>query len=101
MSDDLDMKALSGDVPTRARDCVAAGCDVALNCWGRFDEMVRICELLPEMTDKSRERLDRAMTGVQFRCDSDRLAHLLDKRDRLLALANTEAKLTHGATGAA
>jgi beta-N-acetylhexosaminidase len=33
--------------------------------------------------------------------DPDRLAHLLDKRDQLLALTNTEAKLTHGATGAA
>ena len=101
MSDDLDMKALSGDVPTRARDCVAAGCDVALNCWGRFDEMVRICELLPDMTGKGRERLDQAMTAAQIRFDGDRLAHLLDKRDRLLALTNTEAKLTHGATGAA
>jgi beta-N-acetylhexosaminidase len=101
MSDDLDMKALSGDVPTRARDCVAAGCDVALNCWGRFDEMVRICELLPDITDIARHRLDRAMAGSRIGFDPDRLAHLLDKRDQLLALTDTNAKLTHGATGAA
>jgi len=101
MSDDLDMKALSGDVPTRARDCVVAGCDVALNCWGRFDEMVRICELLPEITDIARQRLDRAMEGSKISFDGDRMASLIDKRDQLLALTDTGAKLTHGATGAA
>lgn len=101
MSDDLDMNALSGDVPTRARDCVAAGCDIALNCWGRFDEMVRICEMLPEITDAAKDRLDRAMAGARIGFDGDRLAHLLGKRDELLALAQTDAKLTHGATGAA
>jgi hypothetical protein len=40
-----------------------------------------------------------ALPPVPF--DADRLAHLLDKRDQLLALADTETKLTGGATGAA
>jgi beta-N-acetylhexosaminidase len=101
MSDDLDMNALSGDVPSRALACVAAGCDIALNCWGRFDEMVAIAERLPEISDAAKARLDRAMAGITQRFDADRLAHLLDKRDRLLALADVGAKLTHGATGAA
>ena len=101
MSDDLDMKALSGDVPTRARDCVAAGCDIALNCWGRFDEMVRICEILPDITDIAAQRLERAMAGAQIRFDADRMAGLIDKRDQLLALADVTSKLTHAATGAA
>ena len=101
MSDDLDMNALSGDVPTRAAECVEAGCDIALNCWGRFDEMVAIAEKLPEITDMAKARLDRAMAGASLTFDPGRLAHLLDKRDQLLALTNTEAKLTHGATGAA
>lgn len=101
MSDDLDMNALTGDVPSRALRCVNAGCDIALNCWGRFDEMVAIAELLPEITEAAKARLDRAMAGSALKFDAGRLAHLLDKRDRLLALANTESKLTHGATGAA
>lgn len=101
MSDDLDMNALSGDVPTRAVDCVAAGCDIALNCWGRFDEMVVIAEKLPEITEAAKARLHRAMVGAAPKFDADRLAHLLDKRDQLLALTDTAAKLTHGATGAA
>lgn len=101
MSDDLDMNALSGDVPTRAADCVTAGCDIALNCWGRFDEMVAIAEKLPEITDIAKARLDRAMAGATLKFDAERLAHLLDKRDQLLALTDTSAKLTHGTTGAA
>lgn len=101
MSDDLDMNALSGDVPTRALNCVEAGCDIALNCWGRFDEMVAIADKLPEISDAAKARLDRAMAGATLGYDADRLAYLLDKRDQLLALTDTEAKLTHGATGAA
>lgn len=101
LSDDLEMNALSGDVPTRAADCVAAGCDIALNCWGRFDEMVAIAEKLPEITGAAKARLDRAMAGSVLKFDADRLAHLLDKRDQLLALADAGDKLTHGATGAA
>lgn len=101
LSDDLEMKALSGDVPTRAADCVAAGCDIALNCWGRFDEMVAIVEKLPEITDAAKARLDRAMAGLTQSFDANRFAHLIEKRDRLLTLADAEARLTGGATGAA
>ena len=101
MSDDLDMNALQGDVATRALRCVEAGCDIALNCWGRLDEMRAIADMLPEITAAARARLDRAMALHVPAFDADRLAYLLDKRDQLLALADTSAKLTGGATGAA
>ncbi len=101
MSDDLDMNALQGDVATRALRCVEAGCDIALNCWGRLDEMRAIADMLPEITQAALARLDRAMALPVPAFDADRLAHLLDKRDQLLALADTSAKLTGGATGAA
>ena len=103
MSDDLDMNALSGDVPTRAADCVAAGCDIALNCWGRFDEMVAIAEKLPEITEAAKLRLDRAMATAAPKFDATRLADMLAKRDQLLAIAGDDvgSKLTHAATGAA
>jgi len=87
MSDDLDMKALKGDVPQRAADCVAAGCDIALNCWGRFDEMVAIANLLPEITADARARLDTAMATIRPVDHFDRIAALTEKRDALLALA--------------
>ncbi|HEX2560727.1 beta-N-acetylhexosaminidase [Phenylobacterium sp.] len=39
MTDDLSMKALSGDFAGRTRAALAAGCDVALHCNGDMDEM--------------------------------------------------------------
>ena len=87
MSDDLDMQALKGDVPSRAADAVAAGCDIALNCWGRMDEMVGIAKVLPEMTAMGSERLARAMATIAPVEDSAALPELLAKRDELLALA--------------
>jgi beta-N-acetylhexosaminidase len=39
MSDDLSMKALSGDFTERARASLAAGCDVVLHCNGEMAEM--------------------------------------------------------------
>jgi beta-N-acetylhexosaminidase len=102
MSDDLDMEALSGDVSDRAAGCVAAGCDIALNCWGRMDEMVRIAAKLPDITEAAKIRLDRAMGSRSKQPDEARLNDLLDKRDQLLAMAGdrAETKLTRGATGA-
>ncbi len=63
--------------------------------------MVEIAEKLPEITVAARTRLDRAMALPTVAFDGERLAHLLDKRDSLLALADASAKLTGGATGAA
>jgi beta-N-acetylhexosaminidase len=87
MSDDLDMKALSGDVSARAAACVAAGCDIALNCWGRMDEMIAIAAALPEITVIGAERLARAMATIAPVNDFSALPDLIAKRDALLALA--------------
>lgn len=106
MSDDLDMKALSGDVSDRAAGCIAAGCDIALNCWGRMDEMLRIANKLPDITAAGAARLERAMATRLSAPDhiesSELFAELLNKRDQLLALLTdgADAKLTSAATGA-
>ena len=86
MSDDLDMKALKGDVPSRAAGAIAAGCDIALNCWGRMDEMIGIANILPSLTEKSAERLARAMATVSIVNDFSVLPDHIAKRDALLAL---------------
>ncbi|MBS0363112.1 MAG: beta-N-acetylhexosaminidase [Proteobacteria bacterium] len=44
MSDDLSMKALSGDFTERAKDSRAAGCDVVLHCNGSMAEMKAVVE---------------------------------------------------------
>lgn len=87
MSDDLDMKALRGSIPELAAGVVAAGCDLALNCWGWMDDMVGIAGLLPDITDQARARLDRAMTSVTRGGDQPELEELLATRDSLLGLA--------------
>ena len=44
MSDDLSMKALSGDFAARARMSRAAGCDVVLHCNGGMAEMIAVVD---------------------------------------------------------
>ncbi len=39
LSDDLSMQALSGTLAERAGRAIAAGCDIALHCNGKMDEM--------------------------------------------------------------
>ncbi len=88
MSDDLDMKALNGPADELAAGVVAAGCDLALNCWARMDEMTAIAACLPEMSDRSRERLARAMATVAAGPDADwPIGRALATRDALLAKA--------------
>lgn len=87
-TDDLDMEALSGTVPERAERAQIAGCDIALNCWAKMDDMTGIAERLTTMSDKTRQRLDIAMATIADTKDagsSDELASLLARRDELIA----------------
>ena len=85
MTDDIDMKALSGSAADKAAGAIAAGCDVVLDCWGRMDEMVAITDRLDDIEPVSRARLDRAMAGRGTAMGD--FAALIAKRDALLALA--------------
>jgi len=85
MTDDIDMKALSGSAGDKAAGAIAAGCDVVLDCWARIDEMIEIVARLPDMGEPSLARLDRAMASVG--APSGAFNDLIDTRDRLLALA--------------
>ncbi|MDK2761377.1 MAG: beta-N-acetylhexosaminidase [Sphingopyxis sp.] len=87
MTDDLDMKALSGDVPSRAADAIAAGCDIALNCWAKMDDMVGIANALDPISTISRARLEGAMDRIAGIGDDRPFATLVDQRDALLAVA--------------
>jgi len=86
MTDDIDMKALSGTAGEKAAGAIAAGCDVVLDCWGRMEEMAEIVGRLDDMSDASRARLDRAMASVAGRRSDVDFAELAAKRDALLAL---------------
>ncbi len=53
IGDDMDMAALLpyGDVVTRSMNTLKAGCDLVLNCKGRFDDMERLADALPPIPD--------------------------------------------------
>jgi beta-N-acetylhexosaminidase len=86
MSDDLGMEALAGDFGDRARDVVAAGCDVALHCSGKMDEMIAVASKVPAMTADGEARLARALATTMIDDDGPELADVIAKRDALLAL---------------
>lgn len=86
LTDDLDMAALSGTVPERAERSIAAGCDIALNCWAKMADMIGIAERLPAITDMAAARLERALAGTRLDGARGDQAQLLAKRDALLAL---------------
>ena len=85
MTDDIDMKALSGSPGDKAAAAIAAGCDVVLDCWARMDEMVEVVERLGPMAERSRERLDAAMASVG--AASGDLDALVATRDAFFAAA--------------
>ena len=87
MTDDIDMKALSGTAGEKAVAAIAAGCDVVLDCWGRMDEMAEIAGLLGEIAPASRARLDWAMATLAVGREEAEFEALIAKRDALLALA--------------
>lgn len=91
LSDDLDMEALEGTVPERAERAIAAGCDLALNCWAKMDDMIGIAELLPGLSEAARLRLDRALASTGQGAQQERQAGLIASRDRLFAIAQAAA----------
>jgi beta-N-acetylhexosaminidase len=86
MSDDIGMEALAGDFASRAAGVVAAGCDVALHCSGKIDEMVAVAGAVPALNAPGAARLARAMASVSAPGDGPDFAEALAKRDALLAL---------------
>ena len=86
MSDDLGMEALKGDFASRAAGVVAAGCDVALHCSGKMDEMVEVASSVPSMSAEGHDRLARAMASTRLDLEGIDFAEEIAKRDQLLAL---------------
>ena len=87
MSDDLGMEALQGDFESRAAGVVAAGCDAALHCSGKMEEMVAVAKAVPRLSHEGEARLARAMavTLVEDH-DGPTFAEAVARRDELLAL---------------
>ena len=85
MSDDLGMRALSGDFGERAAGVIAAGCDVALHCSGDLAEMEACVAAVSEIDQQAKVRLDRAMATISGAAGYPIFEKLVAKRDALLA----------------
>ena len=91
LSDDIDMQALDGTIPDRARRALEAGCDVVLNCWAKMDDQRAIAEQSPDLGDAAAERLERVHDAMTAPQDGPDTTELLAKRDALLGLAEDRA----------
>jgi len=86
ISDDLGMKALSGDLAMLARQSLVAGCDAVLHCSGIFDEMKQVAKGVDALSDLSKRRLNKGWQCIKENAYIDapglrqELASLLQKR---------------------
>ncbi|PWR23658.1 beta-N-acetylhexosaminidase [Zavarzinia compransoris] len=87
VSDDLNMQALSGDLPARAAGAFAAGCDIALHCSGRLDELAALLPAAPVLAGEAFARWTLAAGRRAPALPFDREA----ARAELDALVATEA----------
>jgi beta-N-acetylhexosaminidase len=62
MSDDVSMKALSGDFGEKAGAILAAGCDLVLHCNGVMDEMRAVAAATGALTAQARRRTEAALS---------------------------------------
>ena len=65
ISDDLSMQALDGRFGDRTQAALAAGCDLVLHCNGDMGEMREIADTASYLSDKSADRLERALFLIE------------------------------------
>src|SRR5579863_1857602 len=86
MSDDLSMGALSGSLAERTTAALAAGCDIALHCNGRMDEMRAVAEAAPVLAGKAAQRAQAALARRKPPAAIDLTASRADFARRLSAV---------------
>ena len=64
LSDDLSMKALRGTLGELAKQSIAAGCDIALHCNGKMEEMVQVAAGALPLSKAGLERYTRGRRQV-------------------------------------
>lgn len=85
MSDDVSMQALSGPIRQRTEDSIRAGCDIALHCNGKLDEMQEVAAASPVLAGDAERRAKAALLRIADRGS----VVLADRRDELEAIWRT------------
>ena len=84
LSDDLSMQALSGTLAERAGRAIAAGCDIALHCNGKMDEMEGVVTAAGPLSGPAKTRAGatlasrRAPSAIDSRALAAELGALLE-----------------------
>ena len=86
VSDDLSMEALRGDIGDRTMRARAAGCDLALHCNGRLDEMRAVAAAAGSISVATAERLARGPAAAVEAAPMN-IASAEARLDQLLATA--------------
>jgi beta-N-acetylhexosaminidase len=86
MSDDVSMKALSGDFRARAEASFQAGCDIALHCNGKMDEMRAVAEVAPVLAGEALRRAEAALARIAREPDPFDAVEARAELDAALAL---------------
>ena len=74
MSDDVSMNALAGSIAERTRAIFSAGCDIALHCNGKLEEMRDVANHSPELSGEPLQRAHRALAARKAPRPFDRSA---------------------------
>lgn len=74
MSDDLDMKALTGDLTRKTQRALKAGCDIALQCSGRLADSVKVAKGSQVLSGRSLGRAVIAENCADHVTDFNRIA---------------------------
>lgn len=64
MCDDLDMAALKGTLPERAKGVISAGCDVVLHCSGNLSDAELVADAVPVLEAKALARYNAALARL-------------------------------------
>ncbi len=70
LTDDLSMRALSGTLGARTSAAFAAGCDIALHCNGKLDEMEAVAGASPPLQGAAERRANAALSRLKTRPDN-------------------------------